>query len=99
MTVPEQQPAQTASAQHNETQVLPPWLYPALFWLALPVLLLSLLLPDGALFGVWYMLTVPALAALVVVVTQWSRDRRVSLAALTALVGLALVVLVKGCLT
>ncbi|MFD1731520.1 hypothetical protein ACFSC4_11345 [Deinococcus malanensis] len=39
------------NAEHHETRVLPAWLYPAAFWLALPVLLLSLLLPGGAEIG------------------------------------------------
>ncbi|ACO47174.1 hypothetical protein DEDE109153_06155 [Deinococcus deserti] len=84
------------NAEHHETRVLPAWLYPAAFWLALPVLLLSLLLPDGADLGVWFMMAVPAVAALVVVVTNWGRDRNVSLGALIALIGLGLVVLVRA---
>lgn len=88
-----------ADATNAETRVLPPWLYPAFFWVALPVLALSLLVPRADQVGVWFMMTVPALAALVVVVRQWSTDRRVSLAALVALLGLGLVVLVKGWIT
>ncbi|GGK37846.1 hypothetical protein GCM10008955_34700 [Deinococcus malanensis] len=84
------------NAEHHETRVLPAWLYPAAFWLALPVLLLSLLLPGGAEIGVWFMMAVPAVAALVVVVTNWSRDRSVSLGALIALIGLGLVVAVRA---
>ena len=86
-------------ARNAETRVLPPWLYPAFFWLALPVLALSLLVPEAEGVGVWFMMTVPALAALVVVVTQWNTDRRVSMGALIALLGLGLVVLVKGWMT
>ena len=86
-------------ATNAETRVLPPWLYPAFFWVALPVLALSLLVPGAEQLGVWFMMTVPALAALVVVLTQWNADRRVSLAALIALLGLGLVVLVKGWIT
>lgn len=84
---------------HDETRILPPWLYPALFWLALPVLALSLFVPGLSNLGLWYMMTVPALAALFVAVTQWREDRRVSIAAIIALVGLGLVVLVKGWIT
>lgn len=84
---------------HHETRILPPWLYPALFWLALPVLALSLFVPSLSNLGLWYMMTVPALAALFVGITQWQGDRRVSVAALIALIGLGLVVLVKGWIT
>lgn len=84
---------------HHETRILPPWLYPALFWLALPVLALSLFVPSLSSLGLWYMMTVPALAALSVGITQWQGDRRVSVAALIALIGLGLVVLVKGWIT
>ncbi|MFD1731519.1 hypothetical protein ACFSC4_11340 [Deinococcus malanensis] len=42
------------------------------------------------------MMAVPAVAALVVVVTNWSRDRSVSLGALIALIGLGLVVAVRA---
>ncbi|MFC4426537.1 hypothetical protein [Deinococcus navajonensis] len=82
--------------EHAEVRVLPAWLYPAAFWLSLPVLLLSLLLPGGAVLGVWFMMAVPAVAALVVVLTNWSRDRRVSVGALVALIGLGLVVVVRN---
>lgn len=81
---------------HAETRILPAWLYPAFFWAALPVLGASLLFPSLTFLGVWYMMTVPALAALTVAVTQWRSDRRVSLAALIALLGLGVVILVKG---
>ncbi|MFC4638697.1 hypothetical protein [Deinococcus hohokamensis] len=81
---------------HAETRVLPAWLYPAAFWLSLPVLLLSLVMPGAERLGVWFMMAVPALAALVVVLTNWSRDRRVSVGALIALIGLGLVVAVRN---
>ncbi|AWN24247.1 hypothetical protein DKM44_14245 [Deinococcus irradiatisoli] len=80
----------------QEHSVLPVQLYPALFWLALPVLALSLLVPGWANLGVWFMMGVPTLAAVVVLITKWREDRRVSLAALSALVGLGLVVVVKS---
>lgn len=84
------------NAEHHETRVLPAWLYPAAFWLAFPVLLISLLLPGGEDIGVWFMMAVPALAALVVVLTNWHTDRKVSLGALIALIGLGLVVAVRA---
>lgn len=80
---------------HAEIRVLPAWLYPAAFWVSVPVLLLSLIVPGAEGLGVWFMMAVPALAALVVVVTNWGRDRRVSLGALIALIGLGLVVVVR----
>lgn len=85
----------TPTPQNTEA-ILPPWLYPAFFWLALPLLAASLFVPALSAVGLWYMMTVPALAALVVTVTQWRVDRRVSLAALIALLGLVAVVIVKG---
>ncbi len=75
---------------------MPAKLYPALFWLALPVLTVSLLVPGWANLGVWFMMGVPALAAVIVLFTKWREDRRVSLAALSALIGLGLVILVKS---
>ena len=92
-------PPIASGQQHHETRILPPWLYPTFFWLALPVLALSLFFPGLSSVGLWYMMTVPALAALTVAVTQWGDDRRVSVAALVALLGLGLVVLVKGWIT
>lgn len=94
MTKPTEPPT-----HHNETRILPPWLYPAFFWAALPILAVSLFIPGWANLGLWYMMTVPALAALIVAVTQWNQDRRVSFAAIIALIGLGLVVLVKGWIT
>ncbi|GAA5513837.1 hypothetical protein Dcar01_02585 [Deinococcus carri] len=88
-------PGAPEPAPHTEPPVLPPWLYPACFWLALPVLALSLAVPGLVDLGVWFMMAVPALAALVVVVTRWRTDRRVAVAALVALIGLAVVVVVK----
>ncbi|GGL93313.1 hypothetical protein GCM10010840_34180 [Deinococcus aerolatus] len=79
----------------HETRILPAWLYPLCFWLALPTLLVSVLVPGWQAVGVWFMMAVPAFAALVVAVTQWRHDRRVSVAAFTALAGLALVIGVR----
>ncbi|UBV45324.1 hypothetical protein LAJ19_21275 (plasmid) [Deinococcus taeanensis] len=86
------------NAEHHETRVLPTWLYPAAFWLALPVLLLSLLLPGGERLGVWFMMAVPAVAAAVVVPLNWRRDRAVSVAALVALTGVVGVAVLKSAL-
>lgn len=85
----------TPTPQNTEA-ILPSWLYAAFFWLALPLLAASLFFPALSAAGLWYMMTVPALAAMVVTVTQWRVDRRVSLAALIALLGLVAVVIVKG---
>ena len=86
----------TEDQERSQAHVLPDSLYPGAFWVALPVLALSLLVPAWAGLGLWFMMLLPALAALVVIVRNWRRDRRVSLAALTALLGLGLVYVVKG---
>lgn len=79
----------------HETRILPAWLYPLCFWLALPTLLISVFVPGWDQVGVWFMMAVPTFATLVVCLTQWRRDRKVSVAALTALLGLAVVIGVR----
>lgn len=74
---------------------LPAWLYPAGFWVTLVFLGVGVLVPRLAYLGVVCIGTVPVLAALWVAVTAWSRDRRLSLAALAALAGLVAVFFVK----
>ena len=88
----------SGTPKHTENSVLPTWVYPLGFWVALPVLALGVLVPDLAGWAVWWMLLVPTLAAVIVVVVNWTRDRRVSVAALLALLGLAVVFVVKGLL-
>ena len=82
----------------SETAGLPGWLFPLGFWLAAGLLLLALFLPGLAGWAVGWVMLVPVLAALWVVVSAWQRDRRLSLAAVTAVVGLGVVFLVKGLL-
>lgn len=74
---------------------LPAWLYPAGFWLTLALLTLGVLVPRLAFLGVICIGAVPVVATLWVAVSAWNRDRRLSLAALAALLGLALVFVVK----
>lgn len=74
---------------------LPDWLYPAGFWVAVAVLAASLFFPRVAVWGVAWVGAVPVLAALWVAVAGWRQDRRLSAAALAALAGLALVVVVR----
>lgn len=82
--------------RQNELAGLPAWLYPAGFWAAVALLAVGVLFPDLAVLGVACVGLVPVLAASWVAVSAWSRDRRLSVAALLALAGLALVVVVKG---
>lgn len=83
--------------RHNhELAGLPGWLYPAGFWVGVVLLALGVLLPRFALIGVAWVGLVPVLAAVWVATGAWSRDRRLSLAALTALAGLAAVFVIKS---
>ena len=85
-------------AQNGEQAGLPSWLFPAGFWVAVAALALTLLLPRFALWAVGWVMLVPVLAALWVAVTALKRDRRLSVAALVALVGLVIVFFAKGLL-
>ena len=85
-------------AQTNDTSELaglPAWLYPLGFWVAVVVLAVGVLMPGLAGAGVVWVAAVPVLAALWVAVAAWKVDRRLSLAALAALGGLAVVVVVR----
>ena len=82
----------------SETAGLPAWLFPAGFWVAVALLALALLLPDVSGWAVAWVMLVPVLAALWAAASAWKADRRLSLAALTALLGLAVVYVVKGLL-
>ena len=82
----------------SETAGLPSWLFPAGFWVAVALLALALLLPGLSGWAVAWVMLVPVLAALWVAASAWKADRRLSLAALTALLGLAVVYVVKGLL-
>ncbi|MGY2894088.1 hypothetical protein [Deinococcus sp. UYEF24] len=85
-------------AQNGETANLPSWLFPAGFWIAVVALALTLLLPRFALWAVGWVMLVPVLAALWVAVAALKTDRRLSVAALVALVGLVIVFFAKGLL-
>ncbi|GGR78216.1 hypothetical protein [Deinococcus sedimenti] len=75
---------------------LPAWLYPLGFWVGVGLLAVGVLWPDLAWVGVVWVAAVPVLAAAWVAVVGWRLDRRLSVAALAALAGLALVFVVKG---
>ncbi len=80
----------------TELAGLPAWLYPLGFWVGVVLLALGVLFPGLAAVGVSWVALVPVLAALWVAAAAWSRDRRLSVAALVALGGLAVVYVVKG---
>jgi hypothetical protein len=84
------------SSRPTELAGLPAWLYPLGFWVAVTLLALGVLVPRLALLGVVGVAAVPVLAAVWVAVGAWRRDRRLSLTALAALGGLAVVFVVKG---
>ncbi|PYE54981.1 hypothetical protein [Deinococcus yavapaiensis] len=76
--------------------VLPPRLYPTAFWIVVTLLALGLFVPALEQIGVLALLLTPVVAAVTVVLVHWRDDRRLAVAALLALVGLALVYLVRG---
>ena len=75
--------------------VLPPWLYPGATWAVMALLALGLFVPTALNLGVLVLLLSPVAAALSVVWLHWTRDRRLAVAALLALAGLALVLLLR----
>ena len=79
----------------TEVAGLPFWLYPAGFWVGVALLAVGVLFPDLAAVGVAWIGAVPVLAALWVAVAAWTKDRRLSVAALLALAGLVAVFFVK----
>ena len=80
----------------TELAGLPAWLYPLGFWVGVVLLALGVVFPNLAAAGVAWVWLVPVLAALWVAVGAWNRDRQLSLAALSALGGLAVVFVVKS---
>lgn len=80
----------------TELAGLPEWLYPLGFWVGVGLLALGVLFPRLAALAVGWVGLVPVLAAVWVAVTAWTRDRRLSFAALAALGGLAVVFFVKN---
>jgi hypothetical protein len=80
----------------SETAGLPSWLFPTGFWVAVAALGAAVLVPRLALWAVGWVMLVPVLAALWVVVAALKTDRRLSAAALVALVGLAVVFVAKN---
>ncbi|WP_412028754.1 hypothetical protein [Deinococcus yunweiensis] len=85
----------TGKDENPELAGLPHWLYPAGFWVGVALLAAGVLLPEWAAVGVIWVAAVPVLAALWVALSGWRLDRRLSVAALCALAGLALVVVVR----
>jgi hypothetical protein len=83
----------------SEQAGLPSWLFPAGFWAAVVALAVAVLFPQLALWAVGWVMLVPVLAAMWVAGAAWNRDRRLSVAALIALAGLAVVFVVKGLLS
>ncbi|WP_291431547.1 hypothetical protein [Deinococcus sp.] len=83
------------SGPETELAGLPAWLYPLGFWVGVTLLVVGVLLPDYAWVGVVWIASVPVLAAVWVALAGWRVDRRLSVAALLALAGLALVVVVR----
>ncbi len=77
----------------SEQAGLPGWLFPAGFGIGLALLVVGVIWPAFAHWAVYWLMLVPVLAALAVVIGNWRRDRRLSLAALTALLGVGLVLL------
>ena len=86
----------TSETVASETAGLPSWLFPAGFWVAVAALALAVLFPKLALWAVAWVMLVPVLAAVWVAVAAWTRDRRLSVAALVALAGLAVVFMAKN---
>lgn len=92
-------PAQLPAAPEKpdtELAGLPAWLYPAGFWVGLALLGVGVLVPDLAGWGVAWLGLIPVLAVVWVAFAGWRLDRRLSFAALLALGGLVLVVIVKN---
>lgn len=85
----------SASDRPAPNSVLPPWLYPAAFWVVVALLALGLVWPAALNLGVLALLASPVVAALIVVFTHWRRDRRLAVAALLALTGLALIFVLR----
>ena len=72
---------------------LPSWLFPAGFSVGLALLIVGVIWPAFAQWAVYWLMLVPVIAALAVVFSNWRRDRRLSVAALLALLGVGLVLL------
>jgi hypothetical protein len=77
----------------SEQAGLPSWLFPAGFWAAVGALAVAVLYPQLALWAVGWVMP-----AMWVAGAAWKLDRRLSVAALIALAGLAVVFVVKGLL-
>ena len=92
MSAPQSPPPQKPDA---ELAGLPAWLYPLGFWVGVALLAGGVLLPAYAWVGVVWIASVPVLAAVWVALAGWRVDRRLSVAAVLALAGLALVVVVR----
>ncbi|WP_245588545.1 hypothetical protein [Deinococcus pimensis] len=75
--------------------MLPPRLYPGAFWVVVALLAVGVFVPVVLDVGVLALLLTPVVAAVVVVWTHWREDRALAVAALLALVGLALVFVLR----
>lgn len=74
-----------------ETAGLPGWLFPLGFGVGLALLIVGVIWPDFAHWAVYWLMLVPVIAAIFVAVSNWRTDRRLSVAALLALLGVGLV--------
>ncbi|GAA4004895.1 hypothetical protein GCM10022631_15010 [Deinococcus rubellus] len=77
----------------SEQAGLPTWLFPLGFGVGLAALVVGVIWPAFARWAVYWLMLVPVLAALAVAIGNWRRDRRLSVAALLALLGVGLVLL------
>lgn len=75
----------------SEGAGLPNWLFGGGYFVALAALAVGLVWPQLDRYAVFWMMLVPVLGALYVAAANWKSDRRLSVAALLALAGLALV--------
>ncbi len=75
----------------TEHAKLPAWLFPLGFGVGLALLTLGVIWPSLARWAVYWLMLIPVLAALLVAVSNWRTDRRLSVAAVLALLGLVLV--------
>ncbi|AZI43448.1 hypothetical protein EHF33_12420 [Deinococcus psychrotolerans] len=84
-----------ADPQKPETAGLPIWLFPLGFGVGLALLIVGVIWPAFARWAVYWLMLVPVIAALFVAVSNWRTDRRLSIAALLALLGVGLVLVAR----
>jgi len=87
--------AERPSPVRADRDVLPPWLYPAAFWVVTVLLAVGVVVPAVMPLAVLVLLVTPVVAAVVVIVTHVRHDRSLGVAALVALAGLAAVFVLR----